>query len=139
MPSRARRSNTKTLAVPMRDRDGTVVVAEVWREDRVEVATADSTATYLVLDFGTEEDVRDGQWVPTGRTVVAIQQIDPDTGEGLAIPTKRYVDPLDADIVVQASSTGVTVVDEDLHAAWAAQVRAWPDTTLLPVSPRRQA
>lgn len=121
----------------MRDGDGVVTVAEVWREDRLVVTTQTAPATYLVLDFGTEEDFRDGEWSATGRTVVAVQQIDPDTGEGLAIPTKRFVDPLDPGLVVQQSSTGVNDVDVNVHEAWMAQVRAWADTTLDPVSPRR--
>lgn len=65
--------------------------ADVWREDRLLSVLDD--VTYLVLDFGVEERVEfmqaelaeeDQDWRSTGKVMIELQRIDPDTGDGLA-------------------------------------------------------
>ncbi len=88
----------------------------VWREDRL--VSGDST--YLVLDFGLEERVEhlqadraEQEWRPSGRVLVEIQAINPDTGEGLSLPTYKEISGEDGSVV------------------------AWSGWTLVACSPRR--
>jgi hypothetical protein len=121
--SQSRRINR--LEVPSIDvtfRDDVALNSQtVWREDRI----ASAGSTYLVLDFGMEEraenlragldDEADVVWRPTGRMLVEIQRINPDTGEGLSLATFKEI----------AGEEG--------------SVTTWNGWTLQPVSTRRPA
>lgn len=97
-PSR-RINRIETVSIDVTFRDAVKLwTVKCWREDRL--YHADTDATYLILDFGIEEridhqeaDLDDDEqtWRPTGRVMVEIQQIDPEGGQGMALPMMREI------------------------------------------------
>lgn len=116
---RINRIETPSIDVTFRDAVKLWTV-KCWREDRL--YHPGTQMTYLILDFGIEERIdhqegdlpeEDQTWRPTGRVMVEIQQINADTGAGMALPMMR-------EIADESSS-----------------VSAWVGWELEPCSPRR--
>lgn len=94
---RINRIHIPSLEVPFRDQI-TVTTHEVWREDDLYDSAG---ACFRVLDFGTEERINfrqaepagdvEQEWSPSGRVLVEIQRLDPDTGAGLSEGTFKEV------------------------------------------------
>jgi len=119
-PSR-RINRIETPAIDITFRDAVKVwTVQCWREDKL--YHLETGATYVILDFGIEERISHQEaeldqetqiWMPTGRVMVEIQQID-ESGGGMALPMMREI------------------ADEE------SSVSAWVGWELDPVSPRRE-
>lgn len=106
-PTRAERIQSPAINLPFRSPEGSIQNADVWREDILEWRPDARFASqwYLVLDFGTEEELvlpeaSEAYYMPTGRVQLDLQPLkidalddwDPDTGEGLGPPVVRWAD-----------------------------------------------
>jgi len=106
-PTRAERIQSPAINLPFRSPEGSIRTAEVWREDILEWQpnARFPSQWYLVLDFGTEQEIvlLDGEaytYMDTGRVQLDLQPLkidtladwDPDTGEGLGPPVVRWAD-----------------------------------------------
>src|SRR3954447_15743738 len=94
---RINRIETPSIDVTFRN-EVKLWTVKCWREDRL--YHAETGATYIILDFGIEERLDhqeaeladdDRNWRPTGRVMVEIQQIDPTSGTGRALPMMREI------------------------------------------------
>lgn len=117
----------------MRAPDGSVSIEQVYREDLIEFGGSTPTPTaHLVLDFGVEQDLRPATepglaatWEDSDHYVIEMQAIDPETREGLSLPTRRRA------LIPPEVPEGFSVTNADLYED------PWPDCRVLAVSPRR--
>jgi len=94
---RINRINAPSIDVVFRD-DISLTTRDVWREDDLYDSAG---GCFRVLDFGVEERIAfqqgvlgDGEeqvWVPSGRVLVEIQRLDPETGLGLSEATFKEI------------------------------------------------
>lgn len=92
---RINRIHVPSIEVVFRD-EISLTERSVWREDDLYDS---SGACFRVLDFGVEERIMFRQvdtdhteeWVPSGRALVEIQRLDPETGDGLSEATFKEV------------------------------------------------
>jgi hypothetical protein len=114
------------VKVPFRTDAGEIIARGVWRGDRLESVSG----LYLVVDFGIEMGVVNGEYESSGFNAILIQSISPDLDED------GQVVPLAQPFVQRYKQT---TLDESRSATGGVGIDSAPLTgfQLLPVSPRR--